>query len=157
MGYDLEQAVRRLVDAGLASPEMIRGCTEEELTEIESLLSLNLPSAYREFLGIMGREAGQFLVGSDYCYPELLSFREATARFLRRHGIESVSPDEIVVFLIHQGYIFLFFYPTSRQADPPVFLLHDSDKAPRKIYDTFSDWLQAALEDDIAAYKELEE
>lgn len=54
-----------LLEAGLAGPDSFKGCTEEEITSLDRRFSLHLPQCYRDFLAVMGRAAGAFLVGTD--------------------------------------------------------------------------------------------
>src|SRR5207253_1491716 len=70
-----QAAQNKLMEAGLAFPGDFRGCTEQEIVSIEDHCRVRLPASYRDFLRVMGRRAGDFLVGSDYSFPGLLGFR----------------------------------------------------------------------------------
>ncbi len=151
----VKAAIKRLVDAGLATRQSIRGCTTDELKRLEANCSLRLPSTYKNFLRAMGHDAGDFLVGSDYAYPKLIGFRDSAVRLLSECQSTYTLPSTAFVFLFHQGYSFLFFDVHAGKEDPEVNLFTDSERAPRSVYDSFSTWLHAAIDDDIAAYREL--
>ncbi len=70
----VEIAKHKLVEAGLAEPDSFKGCTEEEIKTLEGWCSVHLPQCYRDFLAVMGRTAGEFLVGTDYSFPKMLGF-----------------------------------------------------------------------------------
>jgi hypothetical protein len=155
MANATEQAVQRLIGSGIAAPESVKGCTEAEVTRLENELGVRLPSAYRDFLRVMGHRAGKFLVGTDYCYPEVVNLQHAFRRFWGRAGAGGPFPDGAVVFLAHQGYIFLFFDARGCPDDPPVLSVTDRAPAPVQLFGRFSDWLREAVEGEIAAHQEL--
>src|SRR5262245_44010184 len=117
----VETARKSLIEAGLASADSFRGCTEEEVALIESRFRIHLPKSYRDFLAVMGHEAGEFLVGTDYRYPYLLEFRRDAEELLREGGLKFTLSPTHFVYLFHQGYTFLFFDSSSVLDDPPVF------------------------------------
>jgi hypothetical protein len=61
----IEDAVRRLAAANLASEGALQGCGEEEVHALERTYEVRLPAAYRDFLKRMGRGAGEFLTGTE--------------------------------------------------------------------------------------------
>ena len=73
---------------------------------------------------------------------------------LRHCDTEFVLSKHDFVFLVHQGYQFLFF-DTIYADDPPVFLYSDNEHEPKKIFDHFSEWLLAAVDDEIEAFESL--
>jgi len=148
-------AQKRLTEAGLAQPGALTGCTVAEIELLEDGFSLALPPCYRDFLELMGRDAGEFLVGSDYSFPKLLAFGKDAERLLRDSAVDYALPATAFVFLFHQGYTFLFFDCQDHAEDPPVFMFTEGERGPRQIADGFSGWLLGAVEADIAANKEL--
>jgi hypothetical protein len=151
----VETAKSKLLEGGLVGLDSFKGCTEEEITSLESRFSLCLPQCYRDFLAVMGRTAGKFLVGTDYSFPKLLEFRKDAEGLLRTSQSDFKLRSTAFVFMFHQGYTFLYFDCHANPYDPPVFMFTEAEKEPRKVSDTFSAWLLAAVEDDIAAYREL--
>jgi hypothetical protein len=145
----------KLLEAGLARPDSFKGCTEKEINSVEGRFSLRLPQCYRDFLAVMGRAAGEFLVGTDYSFPKVLDFHKDAEGLLRTSGSDFKLPPTAFVFMFHQGYTFLFFDCHDDPDDPPVFMFTEAEKEPRKISDSFSAWLLSAVEDDIAACREL--
>lgn len=148
-------AQSKLLEAGLANPDSLRGCTEQEIKCIESRFALRLPRCYRDFLLIMGRSAGEFLVGTDYSYPKVFAFRNDAEELLRTNRSDIKLSPSSFVFMFHQGHTFLYFHCNDDSDDPPVFMFTEIEKEPRKVADSFSAWLLTAVEDDISAYREL--
>jgi hypothetical protein len=153
----VEAALSKLYESGLAFPGDLKGCTEEEILSIEDHFQVRLPESYRDFLSLMGRSAGDFLVGSGYAFPEVLEFRK-DAEELLRDRLPDFKLDAVdFVFFHHQGYTFEWFRCCDRADDPPVSMFTDSEKEPRIVRASFSDWLLRAVEEDIEAYRELDE
>ncbi len=151
----VQMALARLMEAGLVFQGELKGCTEQEIQLIENHFGIELPNSYRDFLGVMGRCAGGFLVGSSYAFPDVLEFRGGAENLLRRCQVGFQLPPNAFVFFHHQGYTFEWFNCRKRVDDPPVLMFTDSEREPRIVSGSFSAWLITAAEDDIAAYREL--
>lgn len=151
----VKTAKSKLLEGGLAAQDSFKGCTEEEIESLERRFALRLPQCYRDFLAVMGRAAGDFLVGTDYSFPKMLEFRKDAEGLLRTSQADFKLPPTAFVFMFHQGYTFLFFDCHDDPDDPPVFMFTEGEKEPRKVSDSFSAWLLTAIEDDIAAHREL--
>lgn len=145
----------RLIDAGLATPESFVGCTEEEIDSIESRFSIHLPKAYRDFLLEMGRDAGNFLVGMDYTFPQLFEFRNWAEQLLQEAGSPFRLPANAYVFLSAPGGSVLFFY-CDDDDDPPVFIFVEGEQEPRKLDERFTEWVRGAADDHIAIERQIE-
>ncbi|HUY93451.1 MAG TPA: SMI1/KNR4 family protein [Pirellulales bacterium] len=146
----------RLRSTGLAAADATRGCTKEEIAEIESTLRVRLPNAYREFLRLCGKQAGEFLLGTDWTFPTILALKESAAALLRECDVPRELSPSAFVFAMHQGYQFLFFDCQSGQ-DPAVFRFIEGDQSARQVFDSFSNWFRQCAEDEIAAQAELNE
>jgi hypothetical protein len=151
----LETAKRKLLDAGLAGPNSFAGCTEEEVQSIEARFSIRLPKCYRDFLVVMGRTAGEFLVGTDYSFPKMLEFRKGAEELIQTCQSNFKLSSTAFVFMFHQGYTFLFFDCHGDPDDPPVLMFTETGNEPREVANSFSSWLLVAVEDDIVANREL--
>jgi hypothetical protein len=153
----VEAALNKLYESGLAFPDDLKGCTEEEILSIEDHFQVRLPESYRDFLSLMGRSAGDFLVGSDYAFPKMFRFRKSAGNLLQTYLPDFKLDPMDFVFFHHQGYTYEWFRCRDRADDPPVIMFTDSEKEPRIVRASFSDWLLRAVEEDIEAYRELEE
>jgi hypothetical protein len=146
---NLAEVKRKLVEAGIATVESFSGCSQPEIDAIEVRFDLQLPPAYSQFLSEIGHRAGDFLAGIDYSYPNLLEFRSWMQELIDQCAISFSLAPTGYVFLSSQGYAFCFFY-CNDNPDPPVYCLQEGEKQPQKIFDSFSDWLLAAVEDQVA-------
>jgi hypothetical protein len=143
-GDKICRAKERLLDLGLGRIEEFRGLTESEITSLEESLGVRLPAAYREFLSEMGRSAGRLFLGSDAFYPTLRKLRGWANEMLRECSSQFELPNDAVIILIHQAYVFLFFR-TSDGDDPPIYRFAERDELPTMVDQSFSDFLMVSV------------
>lgn len=141
-------AAERIREAGLARERVIEGLTETEIREIGQRQGVRLPDLYVRFLTRMGRSAGDFLRGSDFLYPDLLPLKDYARGLLEEDEADFGLRDSHFVFLMHQGYQFLFF-DADESEDPAVYLYLEGEGPPARVADRFSDWLKVAVEEEI--------
>ena len=150
----IQESVKKLVSAGLASPSQVVGCSDTEIRQLESLVNAKLPIIYKEFLKTMGQCAGSFLAGTDLFMPKLFNLRTWAETLLQRTDSPFRLPPSIFVFLVHQGYQFMFFH-LNQGDDPEVFHFEEGEEQPRAVFSHFTDWLAASVDDEIAAYRDI--
>lgn len=100
-------------------------CSPEEIEFLEEKLNCALPGAYKEFLQWMGHGAGMFLAGTDIFYEYILKIQAWAKESLVETNFPKPLPDDAVVFMMHQGYQFMFFR-TSDGENPPIYYYHEA-------------------------------
>jgi hypothetical protein len=120
MNDAIKQVVRIMIQRGVATPYTMRGCTDGEVEKLEKHFNIKLPSVYRDFLLAMGHGAGSLYTGTHFTYEHLFELRGWAEELLADVGPDFYLPDDAFVFLMHQGYDFLYFQ-TSEGDDPPVY------------------------------------
>lgn len=149
----ISAAMEKLTRAGMACPPPFQGCTSQEISLIESSLAVQLPQCYRDFLSQMGRSAGKFLVGYDYSFPKMLQFRKWAEDLLRECSSDYSLPPSAFVYFFDPAGAFLYFH-CDGNPDPPVFMFLESESNPRKVFESFSEWLLGVVEDHITIQRE---
>jgi hypothetical protein len=116
-----------------------------EVTALERHLGLSLPAAYRAHLLLSGAAPPPVLVGAD-CYGHYLyKLRGWADELLAECGRPFALPADAVVFLMDQGYQFLYFQAGDGADDPPVWYFTEGMTAPEKRFDRFSAWVEACV------------
>jgi SMI1 / KNR4 family (SUKH-1) len=133
----------RMIYGGLCST----GCSDDEIKALEMQYDLQFPAIYRIFLTHMGHYARDFLVGTDWKYPRLKDLRGYAESLIAESNTSYRLPKNAFVFVMHQGYSFLFFHATSD--DPPVWLYEECDEQPKLVSPSFSAWLVGTVEEHI--------
>jgi hypothetical protein len=150
MNAVLRDVARKLVESGIASPQLLQGCSTAELDALEKQAGVKLPRAYREFLATMGKSAGEFLCGSDFLYADLPPLRAIAEELVSESEVPLALDPADFVFQMHQGYTFLFFR-CEVSDDPPVYLFVDDRTSFERVTESFSSWLMLAADDEIEA------
>ncbi len=150
----MQALIERMVSAGYARTDEIRGCTPEEVAGIEARFGLRLPQVYREFLLAMGRGAGRFFRGTDVFYPTVFELRQWAEELLEECRQPFALAGDAFVFLMHQGYELGYFHTGSGEDDPPLYRYVECDPAPVQNASSFSEMLREELEAHIAGWQQ---
>jgi hypothetical protein len=101
----MAQLADMLVACGLASAETIHPCNATEVAEVSVDRGLSrLPAQYDEFLRLMGRQAGELLVGTDFFYPRILGLETDGRQLLLENSAFHLFPADAIIIGMHQGY-----------------------------------------------------
>jgi len=115
----------RLIKAGVCSAQEIKGCSAEELKQIEQAFGGRIPKAYINVMRVIGKGAGEFASDVQMFFPEVLSLTKDTRNRLAEEGIEL--PADACVFANRYGEQILFFRLQNSEEDPPVYKWHDEE------------------------------
>ena len=88
--------IKRLTDTGIAHPDKLVGCTPQELDQLESKYSVQLPEFYRWYLLTMGKDSGLLLCCDHYAatYDEVLE----NTSYWRTFVLECEQEDDTELF-----------------------------------------------------------
>lgn len=144
-----EALVRRLLAIGLFHERDVQPCADNEIAELEHRHGVVLPLSYKQFLRMMGRGAGTFLVSDRW-----QAFLPDVLEKLGTHYFEnadtdwapSVSPPEhFFIFAVRDGWYAVGFIANDSPEEPAIYHL-DEEGGLTKIADTFWEWMQARVE-----------
>lgn len=141
MNSIVEQLRDNLIENKLAFPKNIRGCSEIDIRELEKHFDVKLPLIYKDFLRIMGRQAGEYQRGTDIYYNDLFDLRKQFEEILRENNNPFLLKSSIFVFSGHQGIIFHFFDTEEDFIDPPVYGYLEGETNIKLVYETYSKYL----------------
>lgn len=139
----IDKAIERL-----RGMEMLRSgskCSDEEIRKLEAHAKVRLPNAYRTFLSMFGHDAHRLWIGSDARYEQLGGFREVADEIAKEDGVELKPAD--FVFLMHQGYTFVYFTADGINDDPPVFQHIEGEGVHKKVSESFSEFVLLSIDE----------
>lgn len=121
-------------------------CSELEIQKLEEYIGRELPQAYKEYLGTMGKYSGIVNVGTNCFYDDLFEIKQDAIELLLENKIDVKLPDDSFVFYMHQGYQFLFF-KLDEGENPPVYGYNEGSAVPyfETCCDSFSNYLLEVL------------
>ncbi len=153
-----KQLLNKMIEAKVANPKKIKGCTQEEIEKLENHYGFSLPKSYKAFLIVMGNNCGELHAGTDVLYHELFKDleNEDPVSFLKEslHDFNVDIPEgNIFVFSIHGAYQYSFFFVDGNQ-DPFGFVFIDEkDGAIRGGRVTFYQYLEYEVNRTIEFHK----
>ena len=113
-------------------------CDEWQLHDIEQLLGVELPPAYRAFLLIAGHGFGPF-EGSRHTFDDDISELQTACRTIFRRDQADV-PSGAFAFFVHQGVVVRFFFLNAGN-DPAVFEYVEHWPPAIQLAQSFSEFL----------------
>jgi hypothetical protein len=125
----------RYLLAGIATSQV----DPEEIDDLAESFGVRFPAAYRAYLRVCGTAPPKELIGSDCTIRHLTSINEFAPELISENNAAEQFPEPIFVFLMHQGYTFLYFLVDDSD-DPAVFCYLEGDPEPKRVSDRFSDW-----------------
>lgn len=111
----IQEIGNKLIEQG----NILMGCSESEISQLESYYNIKFPKIYLEFLALMGKGAGRYMSGSSCFFDELTNLKDWANELIVDNGFQPV-PNGAFVFWMHQGYQFAFFR-LSENDDPKVY------------------------------------
>lgn len=134
-----------LVAAKICKPDEIKGCTVDEVSELERLVGIKFPSQYRNFLLDVGNGAGNFFRGTDIFFRALDDLNGEAIALLEENGEVFSLPEDAFVFSMHQGYEFNYFLASDGE-NPPVYQYVEGNGMPVITWKTFDDYIRDAID-----------
>jgi hypothetical protein len=135
-----------LVQRGLVNRSDFVGCSDAEIEEIAVGWPSSLPASYIAALRRFGKGASFLWRGTDFHYPEVLEIRESAEELLDWIEADFRLEKNDYIFLDHQGYQFLYF-KLGTGDDPEVYYFIETEELPKKVYDSFTAWLEAYIQE----------
>lgn len=144
--YVIVDTPQALIEDHLRRLTTFRGYSEEDIAAAELQLALKFSTVFRAFLREFGACRGDLFCGSHVAAPdEFARLRFDASTLMGETDAQLVLPTASVVFLMHQGYTFLFILGVGG-FDGPVFQWVEGDVAPRQIASTFAELVDAELQ-----------
>jgi hypothetical protein len=112
----------RLAELGLTCGCELVGCELEDIEEAKLNQGVTfLPRAYIDFLLEMGKCAGCLFLGSDYDCDAICILKDSHKQDIASLDMPFQIPEDVFIFLSHQGYVFWYFHTADQLEDPPIY------------------------------------
>jgi len=116
-----EELKKFLLDLGIENEEKVKGCTDEEIQQIEEQFG-KLPLAYKEYLKIIGRKfLWSFFDAEQFSYEDYKDIQKFMKRVIKTTNFVS---DKKFIPISHRRYEYLrLIYTDGNNDDPELFYL----------------------------------
>ena len=115
--------------------------TPEELKRLEARYNVTLPDVYRRFATSPDELTMRSLIGTDLAFRFVNGMKEEAAQVALESSPGFKFDANDFVFASGQGYAFLYFKCTDRQADPAVHVYEEGQSAARVAVGSFTGWV----------------
>lgn len=146
----------RIIQSQIATLEQIKGCSEQEIEELEKACELSLPYSYKVFLRNFGHGFGGVANDVDFLYQDVLPLTNIAREILQEEG-DPVLPGNAFVFAMRYGEQFAFFEASEGIEDPPTFFYMECDENFTKTDDSIFDFWEeeVKLKEKIVAQRKI--
>lgn len=137
---DRNSIVDLLVNSQIATVEKIKGCSDNEIKELEKEFGHGFPAIYREFLLAIGYRAGLLFRGTEIFFGSIRGLIQYANELLGENQESFNLPEDAFVFSMYQGYEFNYFR-FSEGENPPVYQYIEGNGEPKLAWESFSNFL----------------
>ncbi len=144
----------RLIQTGVATTKSILGCSDAEISTLETRYQFVLPHAYREYLSKMGHKSGRLLTHDHYAatYEWVLGMTDG-CRQLRdeiRDCKMPILPADALVIVGRLGEQFMMIRCSSKE-DSPVWSFNTYENEVVMTFQSVVDWLDSLIDEALSA------
>jgi hypothetical protein len=160
----MEQLAREMIDKNIVIESQLRGCSEDEIKNLESRYNIQLPHSYKEFLRKMGKNHGGLVNRNEYAIEydsvldmtgeyrqniinskldlelELKTVSEANRLILEQEEILELPPNILLILCRLPSYEF-YGIDANGGNDSQVFYIGDDGRILKE-HDSFWDTLR---------------
>lgn len=112
------------------------GCSDSEISDLESSFSVRLPESYKDFLRSCGKDAGSLL---NFCLYQASGLIEFMKPHLAKLSNDFSLPAGGFAFIWDNDTI--LYFDTTQGDDPPVWRYDEGEKKFDQVFPSFSAWL----------------
>lgn len=134
----------KLINVGLAKNNEIIGVSIDDINFVEKKFSIELPTVYKDFLAVMGRNAGKLAEDIDFYFPRIIELKNEAEEMIEDKHDAFYLPVKSFVFSAYQGFQYHYFICDGKN-DPEVYRLFDGGEVPKKVANSFSEYLISML------------
>ena len=137
----------RMLKSNIAKPELIKGCSEKEISDLEKKCDVVFPESYKVFLRNFGHGLGGYVMGDiDFFYNQIQPLTDLLRNEVLIYEGDPVLPEKAVVIAGRYGEQFMFFDGSGTVKEPPIFYYKENAQNFKKFGDSVFDLLEDEIE-----------
>lgn len=143
--------VEQLELFGLIRLKRLKGCSEQDIEQVEMKVGHQLPGLVREYLRVMGKDSGGFMPEYQMKYPEILDYRNRAIQLIGEQAFtEEVGQDALVIAVF--DFLGFLFVRLGDGDNPDVWEFDVEQDVPNPVF-TFAHYLFDQFEEHRTADK----
>lgn len=136
-----------MLNLGLANPNLIKGCSKQEITKLERENNVIFPQSYKVFLENFGHGLGGRVMNDvDILYDQVFPLTSIARNEILIEEGDPILPEKAFVFSMRYGEQFMFFDASGLIEEPPIFYYMADDTAFKKVGDSIFDILEGEID-----------
>ena len=137
----------RMLKSNIAKPELIKGCSEKEISDLEKKCDVVFPESYKVFLRNFGHGLGGYVMNDiDILYRNIQSLTDLLRNEILIDEGDPVLPEKAFVFSGRYGEQFTFFDGSGLVKEPHIFYYMEYAKNFKKIGNSVFDLFESEIE-----------
>jgi hypothetical protein len=137
----------KMLELNLARPDLIKGCSEKEIFELEKKCNVILPKSYIAFLKYFGHGlGGQIMYDIDILCNKILGLTDFLRNEILIEEEDPLLPEKAFVFSARYGEQYMFFDLENPRNESSIFYYKVDDKEFTFIDKTILDILEKQIE-----------
>ncbi|MEM8718336.1 MAG: SMI1/KNR4 family protein [Cyanobacteria bacterium P01_G01_bin.39] len=134
---------KQIIKQGIGRPDLIKGCSEPEISKLEQKYNVIFPQSYKIFLKNFGHGLGGVIMKEcDILYNDAFELTNVLRNEILIEEGDPVLPDKAFVFAGRYNEQFMFFDASGLIEEPPIFLYmideKDFSKIGNSVFDVFN-------------------
>jgi len=162
--YVFKDTPQHLADRHLRELTTFAGYSEAAVAEVERGLHVRFPTVFRAYLLTMAKSPGALFGGSALvvipdagpAHSGVEGLHAEATRLLKETDLDLALPANAVVYLLHQGYTFLYFVAAGG-VDGPQMQWTEGERQPNECAPTFAALVDAELRSQETTHREWHE
>ena len=147
-----------MLKSGVANSNLIKGCSPQEITEIERENDVSFPESYKAFLKYFGHGlGGHVMYDMDITSDKILGLTDFLRNKVLIEKEDPSLPEKAFVFSARYGEQFLFFDCGRLEKEKSIFYYQLDDEKFTSIDKTILDFLESQIELSISLKRKREE
>ena len=112
---------KKMLESGVANPDLIKGCSEREISILEKENDVVFPHSYKVFLKHFGRGLGGWVMSDiDVLYDDISGLTDYLKNEVLIEEGDPCLPKKAFVFTGRYGEQFMFFDASGVIKEPPI-------------------------------------
>jgi hypothetical protein len=136
-----------MLESGLARPDLIKGCSEQEILELAKKSNVIFPNSYTVFLKNFGYGlGGRIMADIDITYDKILPLTNLLRNEVLIDEGDPCLPEKAFVFAARYGEQFMFFDASGLVEEPTLFYYMENESKFTKVEGSIFDILERSVE-----------
>lgn len=137
----------KMIELNIAEPNLVSGCSKEEIEKLEQDNNVIFPKSYRVFLEYFGHGLGGTVMSDiNILYEDIQGLTDRLRNEVLIYEGDPILPENAFVFATRFEEQFMFFDVSSSQDEPPILYYMENHESFSQVGKSIFDILEKEIE-----------